>query len=294
MRAERSWARSGSSIIAVSIGPVRRVCPREQSPMRPAMTSVILLEPRYWRYACYRGYLNLVAEASRYYLGWLWWFMEPVLMTATFYIVFKYLRARGPEFIYFLIIGVTTWLWFAKSVGNAAQSLTAAKSLILQMKLPKVLFPMIGVISVTYKQAFVFLILFLVLAPAYGVTGAWIALPLLIVVEMLFIVACASTVAFLCALIPDLRFIVTSGLQLMMFCSGIFFEISSFPETVQGWFRLNPMAVLLEQYRLVLLDGIPPDVVWCGWLGVGSLVWLAVMDWVYRRWDQQVTRRIIA
>ena len=252
------------------------------------------MESRYWRYAFYKGYLNLSAEASRYYLGWLWWLLEPILMTAVFYIVFKYLRARSPEFIYFLVVGVTTWLWFSKGVGSATNSLPAAKSLVLQMRLPKVMFPLIGVISVTYKQVFVFLVLFLVMVSAFGVSWSWLALPVLIVVELLFIVACAITVAFLCAWLPDLRFIVTSGLQLMMFCSGIFFDISTFPEPAQTWFRLNPMAVALEQYRLVLLDGVAPDLVWCGWMAIGSLVWVAVMHRAYRRWDQQLTQRIIA
>ena len=191
-------------------------------------------------------------------------------------------------------MGVTTWLWFAKGVGNATQSLVGAKSLIEQMKVPKMLFPLISVISVTYKQFFVFVVLFLVLVPIVGVAWSWLALPLLMLVELLLIAACASTVAFLCAWLPDLRFVVTSGLQLMMFCSGIFFEISSFPETAQAWFRLNPMAVALEQYRLVLLDGLPPDIGWCAWVFVGSLAWIAIMGRAYRRWDQHLTRRIIA
>lgn len=258
------------------------------------MRDVIWIEFRYWRYAFYRGYFDLIAEASRYYLGWLWWLLEPLLMTAAFFLVFKYLRVRDPDFIYFLIVGVTTWLWFAKGVSHAAHSLDGAKSLVLQMKLPKVLFPLIGIISATYRQIFVFFVLLLILVPIVGVAWSWIALPFLILVELLLIVACATTAAFLCAWIPDLRFVVTSGLQLMMFCSGIFFEISSFPDTAQAWFRLNPMAVALEQYRLVLLDGVPPDVVWCGWVAVGSLVWIAIMDRAYRRWDQDLTRRIIA
>ena len=262
--------------------------------MQPTSNSLTLIEPRYWRYACYRGYLNLAAEASRYYLGWLWWFLEPLLMTVVFYLVFKYLRARGPDFLYFLVVGVTMWLWFAKCVGSAAQSLPGAKSLISQMKLPKVLFPLISVISGTYKQVFVLVVLFMILLPSHGITAAWVALPIMLLVELLFIVVCASTVALLCALLPDLRFIVASGLQLMMFCSGIFYDISSFPESAQFWFELNPMAVALEQYRLVLLDGVFPDLVWWGWLAVGCLVSLAIIEAAYRRWDELLTRRIIA
>ena len=255
---------------------------------------MLLIETRYWRYVLYRAHLNLVADASRYYLGWLWWVLEPLAMTAVVYVVFNYLRGRDEGFIYFLIVGVTTWLWFSGGVGNATQTLTGARNLILQMRLPKIMFPLVTVIGVTYKQAFVFLILLLVVGGVFGASPAWAALPALMAVQLLLIVAGAVTVAFLCVWLPDLRFVVASLLQLMMFCSGIFFEIESFPVSMQEWFRLNPMAVMLEQYRLILLHETLPDFLWCAWMAAVCGAWIFLMDFAYRRWDQQLTRRIIA
>ena len=255
---------------------------------------MLLIETRYWRYALYRGYLNLVADASRYYLGWLWWVLEPLAMTAVFYLVFKFLRPRDEGFVYFLIVGVTTWLWFSSGVGNATQTLSGARNLILQLKVPKVMFPLISVIAVSYKQAFVFLILLLAMGAIIGVSPAWAALPILIAVQLLLIVAGACAVAFLCVWLPDMRFVVTSALQLMMFCSGVFFEIESFPERVQEWFRLNPMAVMLEQYRLILLDGTLPDLIWCAWMAIACGISILLLNFAYKRWDQELTRRIIA
>ena len=255
--------------------------------------ATVLIEARYWRYAWYRAYLNLVADASRYYLGWLWWVLEPLAMTAVFYVVFKFLRPRDEGFVYFLIVGVTMWLWFSNGVGNASGALGGARNLILQLKVPKMMFPLINVIAVTYRQAFVVLVLLFAVAALVGISPAWIALPVLLVVQILLIVAAAVTVAFLCVWLPDLKFVVASMLQLLMFCSGIFFEIESFPEAVQDWFRLNPMAVMLEQYRLVLLEGALPDFLWCAWMAVGCGAWVFVMDMAYRRWDQPLTRRII-
>jgi len=176
--------------------------------------SPYLIEVRYWRYCLYRSYLNLISEASRYRLGWLWWFLEPVAMTAVFYIVFTFIRPRGEDFIYFLIVGVTAWLWFSSGVGNATQSLLTAKNLIVQMTVPKLMFPAISAITASYKQAFVLAILLVVVGTASGPSAEWLALPLLLAVQFLLIVACAVTVAFLCAWLPDVRFIVVSGLQL--------------------------------------------------------------------------------
>ena len=255
---------------------------------------MIDLKPRHWRYALYRSHVNLVSEASRYYLGWLWWFLEPLAMAAVFFVVFTYLRPRGPGFMYFLIIGVTTWLWFSNSVANSTQSLSAAKSLILQMRLPKLLFPLIGILMAGYKQVFVFTILLLVIASTTGVQWSWLAFPVLVVVQGLLIAAVAPAVALVCTLVPDFRFLVVSGLQLMMFCSGIFFDIDDLPETVQYWFRLNPMAVALEQYRDVLLHGQLPDFIWCLSIATGSIVAILATASVLQRYDQDITRRVIA
>ena len=261
---------------------------------RRSRSTALLMERHHWRYAVHRGWANLLAEAARYHLGWLWWIMEPLAMTAVFYVVFRYLRGADEDFVYFLIVGVVAWLWFSSGVGNATQSLANARSLILQMKLPKVMFPLVSVISVTFKQAFVFAALLTVVGALVGIDSAWLALPILFLSQLLLIAAAACTVAFLCAWLPDVRFLVVSGLQLMMFCSGIFFEISSFPEAIQGWFRINPMAVMLEQYRLVLLDGEVPDFAWCTSVAAVCVLWLAVLQWAYRRWDDALTRRIIS
>lgn len=254
----------------------------------------MLMAARYWRYILYRAYANLLSEAARYRLGWLWWIAEPLAMTAVFYVVFRYLRGAEEDFVYFLIVGVVAWLWFSSGAGNAAQSLANAHSLVLQVKLPKMIFPLIGVVSVAFKQVFVFGALLAVVGGLVGTGAAWLALPALFATQLLLIAAVACSFAFLCAWIPDLRFIVASGLQLMMFCSGVFFEIASLPDAMQPWFRLNPMAVMLDEYRSVLLDGELPNFTWCASLSAGCLLWLALLYHSYRYWDDMLTRRIIS
>ncbi len=258
------------------------------------MNSWVLIDGRYWRYAAYRAYLNLVADASRYHLGWLWWILEPMAMTAVFYVVFRFLRARDEDFIYFLIVGVTTWLWFSNSVSNATQSLVAAKGLITQIKVPKMMFPLVSVLTGCYKQSFVFVCLLCVVALLVGVSSSWVFFPLLVCVQALMIAAAATTAAFVCAWLPDMRFVIVSGLQLMMFCSGIFFDIGSYSPDVQSWFWLNPMAVLLDQYRAILLFARPPDFAWCGTVIASCLACLATLSFLYQRYDHALTRRVLA
>ena len=259
-----------------------------------ARGDVFLIEKHYWRYAIYRAYFNLISEASRYYLGWLWWFLEPVAMTGVFYVVFTYIRPSNMEnFTYFILIGVTMWLWFSNGVGNSTASLFSGRGIILQIRLPKLMFPLISVASATLKQGFVFMIVLIVMGLAVGPSGAWLYLPLLAFAQFLLILAVASTVAIVCCYLRDLRFIVSSGLTLMMFCSGLFFSIDRMPVEWQPYFRLNPMAVMLEQYRLVLLYQTAADLVWCLKIIAGSTFALYLIKWTFERMDLTLTRRVI-
>ena len=256
---------------------------------------MFLIHQHLWRYALYRAYLNMIREASRYHLAWIWWFLEPIAMTGVFFFVFTYLRAPNAEnFQYFLIIGVTTWLWFANGVSNSTDSLLVAKGIISQMRLPKMLFPIINVISASLKHVFVFGTVLIVMALTFGPSVAWWYLPILILSQLLLILAFASTVALACCWIRDLRFVVRSGLTLMMFCSGLFFAIETMPAAYQQVLRLNPMAMLIEDYRTVLIAAEGPDVLSVLKIAGASFAWLLMMKWAYARWDLTLTRRVIA
>ncbi len=260
----------------------------------PRGGQLLLIETHLWRYALYRAYLNLVGEASRYYLGWLWWLLEPIAMTAVFYVVFTYIRSSNIDnFAYFLIVGITMWLWFANGVANSTDCIAVSRSIISYIRVPKLLFPIIAVSSATLKQGFVFAIVLMLMGAIFGPNGAWLVLPVLALAQFLMTLAVASTVAFACCWVRDFRFIVRSGLTLMMFCSGIFYSIEGMQPEHQELFRLNPMFVMIEQYRLVLMHASAPDLFWCAKVAAAALLWLWVVRSAFERFDLTLTRRVI-
>ena len=96
---------------------------------------------------------RLRSETSRYYLNFVWWVIEPLLMLAVFYLVFGVLLQRGkPGFVDFLIVGVVVWGWFQRSVANSTQSLVVGKGLMLQVYFPKILLPMAAVAQDGFRR----------------------------------------------------------------------------------------------------------------------------------------------
>lgn len=201
-------------------------------------------------------------EIARYYLNYAWWVIDPILTMITFYIVFGIMLNRGtPNFTGFLLVGITSWMWFARSVNSGSMSILAGRGLMMQVKLHKSFFPLSVVIQDAFKQIFVvsLLLVFLIFYPT-PVTWYWLFLPILMLVQLILIGAttlfCASIVPFL----PDLTFIIQTIIQLMFFASGIFFSIENVVgEQHQAIAYLNPMAGLIKNYRNILIYGQPID-----------------------------------
>ena len=119
---------------------------------------------RYFDLVLYKTYADLRAESARTYVGFLWWIVEPALNMCVLYLVFGVIMKRGTEdFVPFLFAGVVPWRWFATAVNHGASSIVLAKSLMLQVDLPKLVFPIVSVLtdSVKFLVVFVVLLMFL-------------------------------------------------------------------------------------------------------------------------------------
>lgn len=105
--------------------------------------------------------MALRADASRYFLGYIWWLLEPLLFVAVFYVVFDViLDSRRADFLAFLMCGKLAFIWFSKSVNQAAISITSNKGLIGRINVTKTLFPMAVIQEGLYRQMAVFFLLF--------------------------------------------------------------------------------------------------------------------------------------
>ena len=214
-----------------------------------------------------RAGAELRSEARRAYLGVLWWVIDPLVYMLAFYVVFTALLNRGESYPTFLLVGLVPWKWFAGTIGPSSNCLAANKGMIRLVYLPKQIFPAVVTLTASAKFLIILCILigYLVLS-GVPIVSAWIALPVVIGIQFVWTWACAVTVAALVPFAPDLRTFIDNGLLLLMFMSGIFFDLEEVPEPQRSWFSLNPMALIIRAYRQVLLDGESPT--WAPLVGV--------------------------
>jgi len=250
----------------------------------------------FWMLADEMARMALKADASRMYLGYLWWVLEPLLYVAVFYLVFAVLlnSPRG-DFLAFLMCGKLTFVWFSKSVVHASRSILAAKGLIGKIDLPKALFPVASIQESLYKQLVVFaLLLVFLMASGYAVSGAWLWLPLLAFVNYLLIAACAMTAAVLVCIVEDIAMLVSLAMIFLMFSSGIFWDPHTLDEQAMALlFTLNPIAFLVDTYRQVLMTGARPDLAHLLVLAVLSGAACLLVSWIMRGSSRYLALRAI-
>lgn len=240
--------------------------------------------------------MNLKSEASRSYLSYVWWILEPALMVAVFYAVFGVLLAQKREgFVLFLIVGKIPYLWFARSVSNSAESIMHGRGLMQQLPISKLFFPLVVICQDSVKSLAVFLLMFTLAFFMGGEpTVAWLTLPLLMIVQLLFIMVVAISCAMLVPFLPDMRFIISTFLMMMMFASGIFYTYTDvLLPSHQQIFLLNPLASLITSYRAVLIDGAFPDFIRLAGISVSCLCCLFIITVVMRKIDHIYPRLVV-
>ncbi len=225
----------------------------------------------------YQAYCQLRLESERLYIGYLWWALETILEMLVLYAVFgRLLGAPTGNYLSFLLCGLVAWRWLAQSVARAAPAILANQPLASQVFVPKLVFPVAMLLTdaVKFLVGLVVLVVFLLL-DGFGTTPAWAAFPLVLATEFLLIAALALWVA---ALVPFLRSILVGldvALRFGMFASGVFFDLSRVGEPVASWLAWNPVAMLLDAWRGVLMRGEWPDFAALAAIAAASLVAIA-------------------
>ncbi|MEP5766285.1 MAG: ABC transporter permease [Halieaceae bacterium] len=241
-----------------------------------------------WDLISYKALSSLQSETNRSRLGVIWWVLDPLLYMSVFYIVFGVIFERGgPGFVAKLLIALVIWRWFDNSVKTASGSLINGVGLMRQVYVSKLLFPMAAMFAQSLKFLCVLLIL-LVFLLAYGVEpgSSWLGLVPILLAELAFIAGLGLLLAAVIPFFPDLKTLIDYGIQLGFFMSGVFYEIASVPEAVRGYFALNPMAVLIDQSRQVLLYNNAPDWFALGWIALLGGALAVLGSYLLSRFDR--------
>jgi lipopolysaccharide transport system permease protein len=220
---------------------------------------------QYFRLVDMQARLALKADAAKFFLGYIWWVLEPLLFVGVFYVVFNViLDSNRADFLVFLMCGKLPFVWFSKSVNSSANAIVGNAGLIGKIDIPKTMFPMVRIQEGLYRQIAVFALLFAVLmAYDYPVTLNWLWVVPIACVQYLMIIACSFIGATLVCFLRDFSLVITLGMIFLMFTSGIFWDPRTLADPAMTDIILtwNPVAFVLDAYRQALMFDQGPDLV---------------------------------
>lgn len=247
---------------------------------------------RYLSLVLFKAYADLRSESQRTYVGYLWWVVDPVLSMLVYYLVFDVLFSRGIEnYALFLFVALVPWRWFQTTLLAGASSILQARGLMLQVYLPKVVFPIVTFLTTTTKFFIVYALL-VVLLPLFGFPFGTphLALALILLVNGLLILGGTFLTSAFTPFFPDLRMVLENVVRLLFFLSGVLYPMAMMPLRLQQVLSLNPLVPVITAYRTVLLDGRWPDLGQLLMVGLFSLLLIAAGAFAIHRRDYAYPR----
>jgi lipopolysaccharide transport system permease protein len=195
--------------------------------------------------------------------GMLWTLLNPLILLGLFTLVFsKILKVRlGPEsgtteFALFLFCGMLPWAAIQEALSRSAHVVLENPTLIKRSLFPAIVLPVPLALAGLFHQV----IGTGVLVAALVATGhrLTIVLPLVVIlmaVQVVFTIGLGWLLASLTVFFRDIGQFLGLAFTLWMFLTPIFYPPSQVPPELRFLLVVNPLALLVESYRTVLLQG---------------------------------------
>lgn len=188
-------------------------------------------------------------------LGFVWSLLNPLLMMVIYTFVFtKLLKIARPNFEVFILAALLPWNWCTRSLTLSANSLLDNAAIINKVYFPRLVLPVATVASEAVNFLLALPALFVLMA-WFGVPfTAWVAyLPVLMVIQAILLAGLGLFLAALNVVFRDTGVILEVLLLAWFFLTPIFYDISDLAPEMASWmYRLNPMAAIVGEYRIIL------------------------------------------
>ena len=244
---------------------------------------------------------DFVAQYKQSILGPLWFFIQPLLNTLVFTVIFGNIAkipTDGIPNMLFYMAGTVVWSFFSLTFTNVGMTFATANGLFSKVYFPRLIVPMANVLNNVITFGIQFL-LFLGFFAYFFLSGSslhpnlWIFfLPVLIIHVGLFAMGTGLIVSALTTKYRDLRFLVSFGLQLWMYATPVVYPASIVKPSLLWVLWLNPLAPVVEFFRYMFLGkGIVNPLFYCISV-VESLVLILIGLILFTRTEKDFIDRI--
>lgn len=222
------------------------------------------------------------------FLGVLWSFVNPLLTTLVYAIVFPFLLRGGQEhYTTFLVVAILPWTYFTTVIAQGTSTILTNGGILKKVYFPREILP----ISINVSGLINFLISCLIIAlflifSGIGFSLYIVFLPVIIFVQFLLLQGIIFITSSINVYIRDLEYIINFFIQMLFYGTPILYSADLFPPKVQTILHLNPMATIIESYRDVLFYQQSPNLLHLIYVFIFSIILLFIGTLVFKKLEK--------
>ncbi|MDI1323083.1 MAG: ABC transporter permease [Algoriphagus sp.] len=205
---------------------------------------------------------DIVSFYKQTILGPLWFFIQPIFTTIVYIFIFGRLAGISTDGLpqpLFYIAGITAWNYFADCLNKTSTVFRDNAAIFGKVYFPRIVMPLSIVLSNLLRFG-IQMVLFLIIYLYYQFIGTPLTIDyhlLLFPVFVLFMamqgLGLGMIVSALTTKYRDLIFLLTFGVQLLMYATTVIYPLSSLSGKLYFWISINPMTYIIEGIRRSLL-----------------------------------------
>ena len=211
-----------------------------------------ILEKRYLLYQLTKR--DFISKYVDSYLGLAWAVLEPLATTLILSLIFSFgfragLKQDVPFFVY-MFTGMVAFNFFSKAAGEGANVIQSYSFLVKKVNFKLFILPVMKNISCSIFHLIMLMLLIVVLI-YYGFYPSWYWLQFFYYFFAMNLLVLGFTwlTSSISVFVPDVRHLVTLGMQFFFYLSPVFWSIENIPEKWAILPKLNPMYYIINGYR---------------------------------------------
>jgi lipopolysaccharide transport system permease protein len=218
--------------------------------------------------------------------GLFWSFFNPLLMLSVYTFVFSVIfnmrwniseGNNTGQFALILFIGVILHTLLAECLTKSPLLITGNVNYVKRVVFPLELLPVISLTAALFHALISFIVLLAALLITQG-SLHWtiLLLPITILPFLVLILGISFLLSAFGVYLQDIKQIISMLIMILMFLAPIFYPISMIPEALQPWIYLNPLTLIVEHMRTIIIIGdVPNFLYWAVYLSISTLLFWA-------------------
>ena len=227
---------------------------------------------------------DVVTKYKQTILGPLWYLIQPLFTSVIFTLIFNNIAnisTNGiPPFL-FNLAGITAWNYFKDCLTETSDTFKKNEAIFGKVYFPRVIMPMSVVVSNLIKFAiqfgiFIAFYLYFVLdGMPFNASITLLYLPILVLSMGFLGLGLGMIISSMVTKYRDLTFLVSFGVQLLMYLSAVVYPVDLIKEKVPKYAWLveyNPMTIVIENFRNIIFGN--------GSVSISGILYMIIISFI--------------